>query len=328
MTLKTGFAIAGAALILILGGCSWYFAVKYQQLKTHSTALEDIVLKGTSEIQSLNKKLGLAQSNLITSDALAENYKGELKGMETEFKALQKKYKLEIASRDYTIANLKGQIEGGETTVVITPTPNTNPINPVTQKIAYTWQDKYKRFQLSDPDIMKKDNESFTYGIKLGLTGYVYKDTSGNVQVRKVAVKEMRTDGDKLIPIDGSNVELVESKFEYINEKLEKRWTDIFVLRPLVSFDTQLNPGVGVELINLGKYFDWVNLGLLPMTSLHVSDGLRGLQDSTVGLGLSYSLIPPLFDSNVALAFNVGTPYNKLGKEWVFSGSIIFYLLK
>ena len=112
-----------------------------------------------------------------------------------------------------------------------------------------------------------------------------------------------------------------------ISEK-EKQWRllDPITLRPVAFIDTALTPGIGLEVVNLGRWVPWANVGIVPKVAFDLSDPLGGsLQNSRMGVGVVYHLVPPLVNTNFALGASISTPFNDLG-TMVFTLDATFYL--
>lgn len=335
-----------AVLVVLLGATStlgylfYKSSVKLEQANT-------VISARTDEIQEFNKKLGIAESNLRTEENLTKKYKKEIESLDEEFLKIKSKYNLDLKSRDNTIAYLKGKVKGGKSSVVIPKTPeNSSEVSGVkefttvievtreicnNEIVGYQWEDENKRFKLKDPDIFEEGNEEFEYKQHFKITGYVFEDATGNIQVKKLELEEVYPEenekGVEYKAIKNSNISLVSSKFEYTNKvKDEKHLLDIVTLRPIASFDTAVTPGLGLEVINLGRYFDYLNVGFYGKLAFDVSDPLGGsLQNSRIGVGINYHLIPPLLDTNFAIGTSVSTPFNDLG-AYVLTVDLILYL--
>lgn len=335
------------AVVVLLGATSTLGYLFYKSSVKLGEA-NNVIAARVDEIQEFDRKLGIAESNLITKDNLVKKYEKELEELDDEFQDLTKKYDLDIKSRDRTIAGLRGRTTGGNTTVTVTEKPKEGEkpsggefttVVEVTKEvcnnkaIGYEWSDEKERFSLKDPDIFEKGNETFEYKQYFEIKGYVFTDDTGNVQVKKVELKEVHPKGDAETenvtyePIEGSDINLVSSKFEYTNKiGDDKSLLDIVTLRPIATFDTAVTPGLGLEVINLGRYFDYLNLGFYGKLAFDVSDPLGGsLQNSRVGVGVAYHLIPPLVNTNFAVGASVSTPFNNLGQP-VLTIDLILYL--
>lgn len=328
----------------ILATCTAIFFLSalvlgYLFYKTYAKLDEaNVVLHAREDkIQTFNKKLGLAESNLRRQDDLIDKYNSEVSSMGKEFLSLKKKYKLYLRARDQTIASLKGQIGGGSTTVIVDGGQPDQSGTP--QVISYEWQESLKRFKLTDPNIFEKDNETFNYKQHFKIKGFVFSDKTGNVQVRKVDLKEVvpvtKSDGSvEYSDVSGSDMELVSSEFEYSNQsEREKSLLDMITLKPLATLDVialptgkPLLPGVGLELINVGHLIDYANLGLYGKIALDVSDPLKGsLESSRVGVGVNYWVAPPILNTNFSLGVSASIPLNNFG-ELMITMDLIVYL--
>ena len=125
-------------------------------------------------------------------------------------------------------------------------------------------------------------------------------------------------------------VTIADSKFEYTNTPAEEegwKWLDPITLRPVAVFDVvSLQPGAGLELVNLGRWIPYANIGIVPRVTLDATDVLGGsLQNSRLGIGAVYHFIPPLVNTNLALGVGVSTPFNDLG-TWMLYVDLTFYL--
>jgi hypothetical protein len=316
-----GFVFILVLFVLFLGT-----ALNEQNKKINVLTMQLEATKKNHELEILNfnKSLGLADSQLVTQKALTEQYKKQLTDKDKDFEKEREKYNLDIRSRDRTIATLRGKLNGGNsgTGTVVCPglPPEKQPV------VDYFWEDNLKRFRLDDPDIFVKNNERFSYSQNIKVKGEVFKDKTGNIQVRRVSIDEVDSEGN-LIP--DSSVSIKESEFKYVNEKLEekeKKLIDVFTFRPLAIFDIALQPGIGFEVANLGRYIDYANVGLYGKVSADVSDPLNGsLQNSRLGIGLNYHFIPPFVKTNFAVGAAVNLPFNKLDSP-VLTVDAILYL--
>lgn len=319
-----GFGIM-AAIIVALSFLSYKLYADNVVNSGEITALNKSLELKSTEVQQFSEKLGIAESTLATQKSISEAFKKDLDSMSKDFKNLRRKYKLDLSSRDAMIAQLQSQITGGNTEVVVTDNPD------ATKKIEYSWSDTLKRFALHDPDIFVKNNEKFDYKLNMSVTGYVFRDKSGKLQTRKVEVQEVvpQFDGKttKYVPVPGSQVAVVQNNFVYSDPKPDERTPmDIWDPGVFVMFDTQLQPGVGVQLLDAGNYFDYLNFGLDAQVSFDVDNNFTELANSSVGLGIHYKFARPIIDTNIGLGVGVLTPINGLLNQWIFSANIEFYL--
>jgi hypothetical protein len=320
------FKIAMASFILLLVILVSFLLAdtieQRQQNEILSKKIEAITENHQLDILKLNEDIGLADSQLTTQQLLNEQYKRSLTEKDQEFEKMRKKYSLEIKSRDNTIAHLKGTSTGGTTTVE----GDCKQIGLETPVLAYTWEDSLQRFKLNDPDIFRKDNEVFTYEQKIKVSGEIFSDKSGNIKARRVQLQEVWGKDNKTVA--SSNVKLVASDFTYVNEKQEntKNFVDIFTFRPLATFDIALMPGIGFEVVNLGRLVDYTNLGVYTKLSADLKDPLKGsLQNSRIGIGINYHFIPPVIKTNFAIGAAINLPFNKLDSP-VLTVDAILYL--
>lgn len=321
-------------IIALVVLCTVFLGLTLKSIKDLSHAQNQLTSKD-AQIQQLDTDLGLSKSELVEVDTLNHQYKNEIDGFPDKLKSIIKEYKLKIQSRDQTIAALNGKIQGGNTTVIVEKPLGSQPADPTAQVIRYEWHSKDNRFHLLDPDIFAKDNEEFTYNQFVSMKGYVYQGKDGKLQIRKVDIQEVipytnEAGHTEYKPIDGPPIKIVDSNFQYTNSSSkDKSLLDVITLRSFASFDTSLNPGIGVEWANLGRVFDYWNLGVNSKIVADVSDPLKGsLQKSRLDVGLDYQIIPPFLDTNLAVGISVGTPFDHFGStdNLVLSGNAIFYI--
>ena len=308
------FAMLGISFVLALAFGVWQF-------RAHHDALNEIAIIQTSneqaklEIQQTNKELGLARSQLLTQRELGAKYEGELSELQEKIKKLTGAKRVKPISRDETVVVVDNTVTGGTTTTT-----------PVEGRIAYFWESSDKRFHLTDPDIYTQNNEEFNYELQVRLRGYIMSDEDGKLQARQVTAEEVVRQPDGTLQPTGHKVEIAENQFEYVAPQLEKSLWDIFNPRVQFQFDTLANPGVAVEVANLGNYIDWANVGVNAQTSVNVRNGVDGLKESGIGVGISYSLIRPLLDTNVSVGVGILTPVNDLGGKAMLTANVGFYL--
>jgi hypothetical protein len=245
-------------------GCS-----KSKELETYQRQIKGQLNEKERELQRANRELGLAQSQLLTQEELNRKMKEDSDIMSKEFKDFVKKHKLKIRSRDNTIASLKQQLKGGETTVEVKD-----------DIIAYSWTDKYNRFKLVDPDIFVSGNETFTAHQIYRLRGSVFAQEAGFLETRRLVLEEVVKGLEgKYEPL--GTAEIVDSQFDYTVESPESKWYDIFKLRLRMSVDTGYNLGVGVEFLQFRKVGVGIN------TRVPVLEPAK----SSVGLDLYWDIL-------------------------------------
>lgn len=295
-----------------------------------------------AQLQQLNIELGLAKSRLVEERELNKKYRDEISKFPDKLQKLIKEYELSLASRDETITKLASKIKGGTTTIVVKEPDNTddNGNNSVSNDsntgvvISYEWRDPYNRFHLIDPDIFTQNNETFTIEQYLRIKGWVFHGKNGRLQTKKIEIQELVPDGvnedgsPRYRALDDVSATIVDSTFEYVDlaEAHKRSLLDIFTFRILATFDSTLSPGLGLELIDLGRYIDYVNVGLSVGTTFDVSNiNGNSLRYSRLTTGLHYHFIPPLLDTNVALGLTIGVPLWNITHP-VFALTATFYL--
>jgi hypothetical protein len=297
-----------------------------------------------AQIQEMDVKLGLARSSLLELSQLNDKYKDEIDSFPDKLKGIIDSYNLKLMSRDKTIAMLKNTVSGGKTNVIVQSGDADKKATDIKEqlKISYEWSDELSRFHLIDPDIFAQNDERFTYSQHVAVTGHVFYGKDGRLQIRRMELHEVVPDGTddagkpKFKDVEGSSMEIVDSKFEYADiAKKERRLIDILHPRLIASVSTQMNvptfntiirPGIGIEIINLGRYIDHANLGLNIQAFPNIED-IRGgsLLRTGIGVGIAYTLLPPLFNTNIGLGLSASTPSNNLLNEWRFNVDAILY---
>lgn len=323
--------IIAVALNLSLGAAACHF---YQQNYNTSAKIEDEKRKAEilkTEFNDLKEKYGTLESELVGEKKANKITREELAKLDKELKDKVKRYDLDLKSRDKTIAELKGKVDGGVTEVVIYKTdPKDGKCDSCPTKISYSWKDKLGRFQLKDPNIFEDGNESFSYLITLSYDGVVFSDKDGGIQIRKLDIYEVvpkSISGKTVYEKLGKKLKVVDGKFEFIKEDSDlKSIFDIFNPRVFAFYDTQLNPGVGIELLNFGNYFDFINFGINANAGFNLSKNFTKINESTLGLGVSYTFIKPFLDTNIGIGVSLNTPYNNFANRLILTGQILFYL--
>lgn len=332
--------LVGAVVFLLLLSLSLFYLLYKAGGKIEES--NRIISAKVAEIQEFDSRIGVAESDLRRAKDLEKKYKDEIKDFKKELNKKQNQFdasSLEIKSKDETIARLKNIIQGGSSSVTeVKETTDLSGKTVVVETIvdvkevcsnrilSYTWKDKYDRFELKDPDIGESGDESFFQSQYIKISGVVLQDKTGDIQVKRVVATEVFKEGDKFRDIGGAKLSLVSSKFEYVNEKEGKSLIDIVGLRPFALFDLSAKPGIGLEVLNFGRYSNYLNFGLYGKLALDVSDPVMGsLQNSTVGLGVSYHLLPPLVPTNFAIGASLNTPFNNFGQP-IVTLDLILYL--
>lgn len=322
-------------MVLLLGAFGAKIFYDLEDEKNKLTARD-------AQVQQLDTELGIAKSELNEVQELNNKYKEEISGFSEKLKEKINEYDLQLKSRDETITALRNKIEGGTTTTIVRglrePVENNEACpKPEELVIGYAWQDDLGRFHLEDPDIFVEGNEIFVSQQYLQVVGHVFYGKDGQLQVKRIEVREVIPDGEgldgkpKYRAVPDADITLVASNFEYSNNLpvRKKGLLDIITLRPFVSFDTALTPGLGLELVNLGRLIDYANIGLNTKLALDLSDPLGGsLQRSRIGVGTQYQLLPPFLDTNIALGVGLSMPFDHIGdiRHLTFTIDAIFYL--
>ncbi len=267
----------------------------------------------SKQIIELNAKLGISQSNLIAADDLAKKYRSELDSLPPPVVKIIKEEKLVLRSRDSSVF----QVDGVATTGTVQTTSKKDAIE-------YVWTDNLHRFHLVDSNIYVPGDELFTYTQNFRLKGLVFKNADGTVQLRKVELREVHRDKSGAITeIPDSKSTLIDSQFEYESDQITKNINDIWHPKLIAgaSVGQELQPKflVGAELVNVGHFLDYANIG----ANIQVKPDWEATE---LGIGLSYNLLKPLLDTNLSLGISVSTPSNNLANQWNMYVDAIFYL--
>lgn len=322
------------ACISVLSVLLLYFVV----LTTIQKQLVDDLEEDTEALKTLNeytklianKRLGLAKTALMTQEELAKKYLAEIERTDKEFEEFRKKHRLEIKSKDELIAKLINDASGGTTTVDGECVKDKNNICKPTK---YAWTDNLGRFSLLDPDIWTKNDEQFSSLQYFKLKGEIFSDKTGSFKTRKIKLEELYDSepapGLQLKPVPNSQLEILENDFVYVKDEESKKvktWLSVFTFKPLAGFDTSLLPSIGFEFVNLGRYFDYANIGLYSKLATDLSAPLQGsMENSRIGIGLNYHIVPPLLPTNFAVGASLNFPFNDL-RNPLFTADIILYL--
>jgi hypothetical protein len=269
-------------------------------------------------IQKANSQLGVAEANLISKDSVLSQYKKDIESMGIEIADLRTKVNAKPVSRDSSTIVIEKIVSGGKQEVV-TGGGITN----------YNWVDPTGRFRLTDPDIASSGDERFSYKLKVRITGYILEDDTGTIKARQVVAQELieKTNPDGTVSvIVGERLPIENNIYQYSLPSKEPAFLDIFRPRLFALFDTSLNPGIGVELLNFGNYFEYVNIGIAPYLSAEVADFPNKLSGSLIGIGVQYTVIPPLLSTNIGIGVGIATPADEFLDRFLVTGNLIFYL--
>jgi len=300
----------------VFGIFKWnaYTKSKYDQdLATYKRQLAGQLSEKEHELQTANNQLGTANSKLISQTEMNKQLSKE----NAEMKKFIKENELVLSSKDALIAQLKQKIVNGNTNVDMTKC-----VDLKTCIISYTWADTFGRFKLIDSNILIPGNSVFTATQIFSVTGQVFKQSNGGfLEVRQVSLNEVYLDTDKTYKvIPGTNVSVIDSKFQYVNEPniaKNKLFNPRLIAVGSYDFDSSFKPGVGLSFL---QYKNW---GLNSFTSINT----KLLKNSQQKLGALYS--PKVFGSvplNIGIGGSIGTPFNNLFKSFSLSLDISFYI--
>lgn len=324
-------------LIVLLLSCLGGMAYLFKSLDQERRELD---IKDAAVMQ-LNTELGLTKSLLVEEKELNKKYQQELDQLPQQLKELIDENNLRLQSRVDAVGKLVTKVtreSKGKATIRYTESGETVPVEeldlPKNSVIQYEWEDNLGRFKLEDPDILSPGNETFTAKQSLRIRGLVFYAKDGRLRTQHLDVHEVVLTGEDkegnpiYSPVKDSKFSLIDAKFEYVdlNKSNYKSAWRMITLRTFGSYDTAVMPGFGIELFNVGRYLDYLNLGMNLKVSADTTDPFAGsLQNSRIGIGLHYHLLPPLFDSNLAVGASVSIPFNDL-KSPILTLDFIFFL--
>lgn len=343
--MQTFLKIIPWVVMIVAGVLLWQFLYnpmsdESSRLQTYNRQLNKQLTDKEKELQEAHSDLGVAESELVSQKELADRLAKEKEEVDKNFQAFRKKYDLIIKSKDKTIAALKQKLQGGDSTVTVTPTDSNsdNDTCDIPQFdcsklqnyciISYEWNDTLNRFKLTDPNIFKKNDERFEASQIFKIYGEVYEQKDGSLQVKRIVLREVVLGEDgKYKNIPGAKAKIVESKFEYHNPppdpKLETTWRDLFKIRMIAVASINMFPDLGRTKFGLGiEFFNWRGLGLNTHTAFSFTDASKIEQH----IGLSYSPKIKNIDLNVGIMTSIGTPFANMFRSISFNISLIFYL--
>lgn len=330
-----------AVAIVILGFITFATSKELDKVRNDLTARD-------AQIQEMDTELGLSRSSLLEMSELNNKYKDEIDSFPDKLKGIINSYELKLLNRDRTIARLRNSVAGGKTEVIVKnddaqTEPDQDRRPDGVAAISYKWTDQLERFTLEDPDIFTKNDENFSYNQYMSVKGHVLYGKDGRLQIRRIELKEVTPDGEdesgkqKFKDVEGGKLEIVDSKFEYSDlSKKEKQLSDVLHPRLIATvsgqigvpeLDNKIRPGIGIEIVNLGRYIDHANLGLNIQAFPNIENIPAGsLLNTRVGAGIDYTLLPPLFNTNVGIGASISTPSNNLLNEWYFGLDAVVYI--
>jgi hypothetical protein len=314
-----------------------------RSLKHEINTAKIVLLAKESRIQEFDQALGISNSNLKKQTEINEKYNKEIQQFKKELEEKSKQLSMkdfQLKSYERTIATLQNNVTDGK--VVISVDGEEKPITEHTTPtlknvISYTWQDLNNRFKLIDKNIESLGDEVFTYRQHFKITGMILSDPSGAIQINKVSIREVipESNGDKTVykDVEGGHATLVESDFEYVlldDKPKSFDWLAPITLRPVVGMNfPYFTPFLGIELVNLGRWVPYGNIGIVPSVAIDVSGLPTGnwqtLQNSRIGIGAVYQLVPPLVNTNIGIGATLSTPMNNLSSP-MLSIDLVVYL--
>lgn len=298
-----------------------------ERLETYKRQVSGQLTEKERELQAANHEIGALKSQLLSQEDLTKYWKKEKEETDGDFDKFVKEHNLRIKSMDKTIASLKQQIKGGNTTVIVEDDGGETCKGIEECVVKYSWEDDYKRFKLEDPNIFEKNNETFESDQVFKVYGEIYEQKDGSLQTKRLVLREVRknTAGD-YEDVPGGKADIVESEFKYSNPPeldLEWSWTDLFRMRAIAVAGVTAFPDSGATKLGLGlEFFSWEGLGI----NTHVAFDFQDVEKIEHKFGIAYN--PTLFDTelNLGIGVSYGTPYAKFFQEHSFGIDLIFYL--
>lgn len=327
--------IALVVVVLMgLGGLQMHscHSEENEKLQTYSRQLEGKLTAKEQELQQLDTELGVAHSKLVTQEELAKQLKKDKEELNTKFNKFVEKHNLQIKSKDRTIASLEQKLQGGNSGTNVTPgdtDPNTIDLCKSVDQciISYFWTDPLQRFELRDPNIFEKGNETFKSKQFFKIYGEVWEQEDGSLQTRRLVLREMMPteDGD-YEPIPGAKAKVVDSEFTYHNPPTiepEFQWTDMFRLRAIAVGGVEILPNSGHLTFGLGlEFFNLYGFGIGTFTSFDFQN------PENIAQHISIEYNPTIFDTelNLGIFVSMGSPFARIFDDYQFSSGLIFYL--
>jgi len=320
-----------ALMAIMLGGGLWARDCENRRTnekwETYQRQVQGQLSDKERELQEAKHELGVMKSKLVTQEDLAEKWKQAKEERDKDFDKFVKDHKLKIKSMDRTIADLRQQLQGGTTTVVVETEGDKCQGVSDNCIISYNWEDTLKRFRLKDPNIFKEGDEVFESEQVFKIYGEVYEQEDGSLQTRRLVLREVtQNEQGEYEPIPNAKADIVDSDFTYSNPpsiEEEWNWTDLFTLRPVVLGSVAAFPDSGNLKLGLGvEFFNWNGLGI----NTHTGFSFEDIKKWEQRIGISYN--PTFFDRelNFAIGASAGTPFAYFGSQWSFNIDLLFYL--
>lgn len=293
------------------------------------------------QFEAANNALGIAQSKMMTQDQLLKSYQDQHIRDSAEFDKFKKQYEVELESYQRTIADLQEQIKGGNTAIGnVSPRPSSDPkpdsqheqpIDPKTQKLSYSWNSGDGRFMLYDPDIFVSGNETFVLHQNFRVTGEIYKEKTGFLKTQRLTIEEVavvgkNADGTPKYNVIGTAA-VADSQFNY-TEVSPQSWVPkkgVFLVEGIITTNFGLYNGISPRfLIGTGiQFLNYKGFGL----ALQLFIDTTVIRDTGVGLSILYRPSIKTTQLNFGLTLSASTPFsNNIGKDWVPSLGLVFYL--
>lgn len=311
-------------LIISLSVFNTYQYNNNEELETYNRQLNGDLNSTERELQNSNYELGLSKSKLVTQKELNEILKNENEEKNEKFDNLVKKHKLEVKSRDISLARLKQQIKNGITITTIDPSCNMDDLQGCI--ISYQWKDPHDRFKLKDPNIFQKNNETFESSQLFRIRGEVWQQKNGSLQTRRISLVEVyRSETGEYKDIDGAKAEIIDSDFKYSNAPFveEWKWQNLFRLRAVAISGVEILPNSGNLKFGLGvEFFTLYGFGIGSYTSLDFQ------HPELISQNISLQYNPTIMNTelNLGLFISIGTPFANFFNDYQFNSGMVFYL--
>jgi len=296
-----------------------------ERLQTYNRQLQGQLSDKERELQAMHAQLGVAQSELVTQQELAERLEKDKEEVDKEFDKFRKEHDLQIRSRDKTIARLRQSLSGGTSEAVVIECKDLDDLGNCI--ISYNWQDLHKRFKLKDPNIFKEGDELFESDQLFKVYGEIWEQKDGSLQIRRLVLREVfLNDKGEYEPITDGKADILDSKFEYHNPPTidtEWSWKDLFRLRAIAVPSITTFPDSGRTRLGVGlEFFNWKGLGINTHTAFDFKDAEKIEQR----LGIAYN--PTIFDVelNLAIGVSVGTPFAHMFNDYSVNLDLLFYI--
>lgn len=337
------YIVFGTAIILLLlvwRAKSNALSKLDQELQLYKRQMADQLTDKEKQLEGANQKLGLSQSKLMEQKDLAKAFEQDRVKVSADFEKFKKQYKIELESYQKTIASLQQQLHGGKTTVSggeprlpSDPRPDKQfdkPIDPRVSKLAYDWKSEDGRFELQDPDVFVRNNETFKLQQNFRVIGEIYREKTGFLKTQRLTIEEVLPDGKnpdgtvKYKTIASANI--VDSKFNY-TESAPDSWIPkkgAFGLWPTISAGLSLANGLNPHLV-IGTGIDWVSYkGLGSGVNIYVDTTI--IQQSAFGLDISYRPTILGHQLNLGLFAGIATEFVRPFNSYDILGGVKFFL--